>query len=416
MRRVEGFGDELVGLSYSQFRGLRLRGYCAIEDRRLLVFSPDRVFLCSHIDSSFCSFLQLATSPQSRILYGSFVSDQKPCHFVTVNHTGSQCFARTYSIASDGSCKSSALSGKKEKCASWKRIQTGHPLLFYELAKIRTRELSTDHASTPAEASFEATLEEEHELETLRGEEVVYIKAIKNIACGQTELILSSRAHIVTVILKQHSILLVSPQKTERPICEIEHWGGYYFILFPQNRLGVYKRDLSGLLAEVNAISLEALLPEGVSVEDMKLPALDWSDRLINVLSRDLPTDILLLGKTASRSVVMKYDIYKRKLVASCVLEDGKVVTGIGYGPYDNGPVMVGLACGKVLALDYYTLVPLFQLDINGDETVRWITYDPCNTLIVGTERSIYTCCLTECENKERPGTDELVKLTVKQH
>lgn len=414
MRRVEDLGEPVVGLSYSQLRCFRLRGYCEIEDRRVLVFCAARVLLSVHADS----FLPLLYMQEGRILYGSFISDHRPNNFVVVCKVDSRFLIRTYSIVDDHANKDAPASISKEKSVAWRRLEKENPLFFYELARLNHKKMagSGSQASTGSESGIEARLENEREVEALRGQEAIScFKVIKNIVCGQTELILSAGKELVTVMLRQHTVLLISAQKIEGPARAVEHWGGYYFVLYHANRLGVYKRAPNGDLSEARTLVL--LGPKDpIVVEDIRLPALEWSDRLVNVLSNEFPVTALLLGKSEnSGNVVMKYDVVRGKMTMSCEFGEGKTVTAIGYGPYDNGPVLVGLGCGKLLALDYYTFVPLFQLDLNCEEAVRWITYDPCNTLIVGTERSIHTCCLTDGEDKvETEG--ECIKITIKQH
>eukprot|EP00831_Metopus_contortus_P023290 TRINITY_DN20564_c0_g1_i3.p3 TRINITY_DN20564_c0_g1~~TRINITY_DN20564_c0_g1_i3.p3 ORF type:complete len:100 (-),score=17.17 TRINITY_DN20564_c0_g1_i3:183-482(-) len=72
-------------------------------------------------------------------------------------------------------------------------------------------------------------------------------------------------------------------------------------------------------------------------------------------------------------------DVYKRQV-------------SLQYGPYDNGPVLVGLDQGIILGINYYSMKIMFRLNLSVTDPVRSITYQPCGSLILGAEHGVYMC------------------------
>ena len=383
------------------------------------MFARDRIFVDSPLSGSSLTNVYQLPSSLGNIVHGSFVNNNKPKHFLTVSTQEGRHFVRTYTITEEhGSASGDSLPSEHQKRKLWKKLKGINPQLFYQWAEhAQKKEACSSSANAPlhTEPSYGVRQREEKELETLYEKSLTFIKTIQNTVRGQTELVLSGEGELLTVTLNKKSILLVTQQKNTKQIKAIEHWGGYYFLLYNTNCLGICKRALDGKIEEIkqSRILLDDLSP-GISIDQFKVPKLEWSGRLTDILYKDFPTHVILAGSykeaNKTKSCVIKYNICKHECTAAAFIDSPAIVSCISYGPYDNGPVMIGLNDGTILSLDYYSLDLMFKLNAEIKGAVKWITYEPCNRIIVGTEESVYTLSLTGCARGNSEGIHVVVK------
>ena len=386
----------IVSISYAQQGASKIRGYGEIRAKRLLVFSQNSIFVNSFHGENYCfSNGYKAGSDSETIIYGSFICNYKPKHFLTLISSFGNYFIRTYSIEQEQEIKGSHDKNTK---IMMKRLKKFDPDLFnkvYSQSKFKDIEnyrscnLSTDSNS---EGAYAIDQHETKELREFHGQELNCIKTIKNTASGQSEFIIASNSLLGTVIINKKSILLIVVQEIDKRILEIEYWNGYYFILYDNNRMGIYKRDVTGRLEKlyIKNFKLENIRKD-LKVIKFKLPKLEWSGRLPDILHKDISTTIILVGTSSNNdNYILKYNICSNQCIGYVCLNVSAEVTSINYGPYDNGPIFVGLSNGNIRMFDYYSLELLHIIDdiINGK--IIWMVYEPGNAIIIASEKTIY--------------------------
>ncbi len=384
----------LVSLSYSQFRSHKFHCHLQADGphpRRLLIFSEDSIFLDSAQVGNRGGMRSLYRVPEEtgKIRFGSFVSAQKPTHFFTVNEARGRYFLHTYSILD-------LPFGEKRHCCP---------------------------------GAVTCALDCEHNLVLERGEERelllssqrrgVGLKTIKDIAgtvSGTELMFLGDGSEILTATVDKKSIMAVGKEKLPREVVGIEYWSGYYFFLCGENTIAIYKRSAStGALEEVKTRKISSEI--AITISHLRIPRLEYSGRLVDILHKDLPAHILFLGMEKGapfRTCLIKYDLYKDECSAIASVEGATRPTCVGYGPYDNGPVMVGFDDGSVLVFDYYSFDLMFKLNARIKEPVRWISYEPCSTVLIGTDEALYKCCLTDHYYAKDGDSERDVRVAVK--
>lgn len=68
------------------------------------------------------------------------------------------------------------------------------------------------------------------------------------------------------------------------------------------------------------------------------------------------------------------------------ILRTEDKVTAIGYGPYDNGYLTLGLKSGYVLIFDVVSLERIAQIQLFSCSPVTTITHDPTNLIMIGSQ------------------------------
>lgn len=383
-----------MSLSYSQLRCKLIKGYCDYDCKRLLVFTFNQIFLaCPNATESAFSIISLIKLPpaEGQIIYGSFVSDNNSNNFVFVLETQGKYFLRTCKIVDNTQFSNEPISRNSKhiyKATAWPQQ---YPVWIRNIPIH-----NIDPLRTQSELTYSVIMQEQKELPFFDGKEINYKKMLKNITEGESQLLLAYNNQLVMATLKNSTVLLVKVHSLSRKIHSIDYWSGYYFLLYSGNFLVIYKKDTAGLFKETKAINLDiAEISLYCTITKLKLPALEWSGRLIDVLYKELPREILLVGITRTTTedapFIVKYNIYKSVITTAAIIKTSSPISCINYGPYDNGPVMVGLNNGDIIAFKYDTLEILFQLNEEINEKVSWIIYEPGWTLIIGTESSIYT-------------------------
>ena len=388
----------VVSLSYSQRRNKLLKGYCQFVSRRLLVFARTSVFVTRCQPTLHPpSLVTLYHSPASLgpIVFGSFLSDHKSNRFVTIHEADLAYSLHTFTL-SEGGERQSVREGhdktwEREHCRGWHKSSSAN---------------SMDQSPLDNEAIYVVQQQEELLLPQLKGLNVTCIRLFKNVNYGEAELIMTTSTILFTITILPRPTSIVRMQDMGMPINSVEYWNGYYFILYANNLVTIYKRNMRGVLEQVKTIHI-VVPPLGVDlyISQIKVPVLEWSDRLADILHKQLPRHLLLIGQVKeggkTRCCLIKYDIHRGAYSTSASIDTTSIITCINYGPYDNGPIMLGFNDGRVMIFDYYTLDVLLHLNVETSQNVKWITYEPGCTLIVGTEDSIHTCDIAG--NKRTP-------------
>ena len=401
--KVEVPSGELVSVSYSQMTRQRQKIEIELEMKRLLVFLKDKIFVDSFTPTrgTFTSVYHI--SPEAgNIVYGSFVHNQKAKHFLTLSELSGSYFIRTYSI-SCGFADCGLTTMDKSKKRILKRLRQLDPNLFHQWANVKRE---TEKASCSADSCLVNTISDQEyrinqrevsELEELKGHELCCVKMVKNVACGESELIISSESVLLTATINKKFILLKKSQNNCRRILGIEYWSGYYFFLYEGNSLRISKKGINGKFEEIKMMDFPmSELKHGMRITQLKIPKLEWSGSLPDILHKDLPAHILLVGTFTEdvtiKSCLIKYNIYTNQCIALSVVDTAAQVTAINFGPYDNGPIMVGLSDGTIIIYDYYSLEIIQQIKRMVQGRIKWLTYEPGNSVIIGTDDGVYKC------------------------
>jgi len=410
----------LVSMSYSQTKVQKTRAHAAEAGiKRLLVFSKDRIFIDSFLPSNGTFKDVFNASPDSGdIIYGSFVHNHKLKHFVTLNALNGQYFVRTHTITEESSTEEAKiLSSDKNKKRLFKKLRQLDPGLFNQwVEQIKGHDknsVSVDHTMTQPdhEPGYTINQREERELTEFKNQPLSCVRMIKNTASGQSELIISGGLNMATVTVNKRSILLIKSQVISGKLLGIEYWGGYYFSLHENNKMKISKRGISGKLEEIKTIDFSlGGVPSSIRITHIKVPMLEWTGRLPDILHKDLPAHVLLVGqqceiqygspKPRFKTQLIKYSIYTNDCVSTATVESEAEITAVNYGPYDNGPAMIGLSDGTVIIYDYYSLDIVRKLKTIG--TIKWLTYEPGNAIIVGTDATVYKYNLTDSGRIEK--------------
>lgn len=360
---------EIVNVSYAQ-QGAR--GHGEITTRRLLVFTETNVYMNSSFnsDNNFTDGYEVG-SKLEKVIYGAFVYSHKAKYFVVITSTLDKYFVKTYSI----SCES------ETKRARLKRLflETLMQLDSKFIEKVRTK-----GCPLPSnEESCVITQGDVQELKYFNSQELFCFKTIKNISAEQSELIIASKNRIATVMINKKSILTTVVQETDRRVIGVEYWNGYYFLLYDNNSMSISRRGINKLIEEIKLKEFNNLKAD-LKVTMFKLPKLEWSGRLPDMLHKEISAIILLVGKCKGKNYIMKYNTFTGQCIGSAIVNSLAEVTTINYGPYDNGPIVIGLSDGTILLYEYYSLELLRKVkDIHTTE-IKDIAYEPGNAIVAG--------------------------------
>lgn len=388
--KTEAPFGHLVSLSYTQQKEGKLKDNGLSNSKKLLVFLDDRIFIDSLLGDDCIFKNEYILNPNlGSIIYGSFVHGSKSKYFLTLNKNHDGYLIRTYEF----------IEKEAEDQDIIKRIRRLNPILFdiccSRLKDKRRVSLCDNGADSEwSDNSYSINQCEEKELTNFKDQPLNCIKTIKSTASGQAEVIVVSGRVVGTIIISKKMILVVRTQEMESRVLGVEYWSGYYFLLYEDNSLGIYKRTLSLDLQLVKLLELN--LPKGVRVTRMKVPKLEWSGRFPDMLHKEVPACLLLVGTHTEHSrtttYVFNYDIGKNKSVGHILVASELRLTAINYGPYDNGPVLIGLNNGTIIAYDYYSLQVIRKVEGMAESAVEWITYELGNTIIIGTRSAVYKC------------------------
>jgi len=387
--KTEAPFGHLVSMSYTQQRKNQLKERNLTDSKRLLVFLNDRIFIDSLLGND-CIFKNeyILDHEAGSIIYGSFAHGNKSKYFLTLNKLENRYFIRTYEFTES-----------EQDQDAIKRIRQLNPLLFdiwYTRLKTkgRTTQDGNDAINAWANDSYTINQCEEKELKEFKDQSLSCVKTIKSITSGQAELMVVSNVMIGTIIISKASILLTKTQAMPYIIIGIEYWSGYYFLLYNNNSMGIYKRTLNLELQKVRAFKFN--LTRGVTISGMKVPKLEWSGRFPDILHKEIPAYLLLIGTYTERSktssYIFNYNINKNQCDSEIMVSPELEITAINYGPYDNGPIIIGLNDGTIIAYDYYSLQLIRKIKGMVESSVKWIAYEVGNMIIIGTRNAVYKC------------------------
>eukprot|EP00826_Nyctotherus_ovalis_P056001 TRINITY_DN7495_c0_g1_i20.p1 TRINITY_DN7495_c0_g1~~TRINITY_DN7495_c0_g1_i20.p1 ORF type:complete len:386 (-),score=74.59 TRINITY_DN7495_c0_g1_i20:18-1175(-) len=323
----------LVSLSYTQQKKDKLKGSCLGSSKKLLVFLDDRIFVDSLLGNDCIFKHEYILNPNiGSIIYGSFVHGSKSKYFLTLNKNHDGYLIRTYEF----------IEKEDEDQDIIKRIRRLNPILFdicCNRLKDKGRVSLSDRGIDDewSDNSYSISQCEEKELSNFKDQPLNCIKTIKSTASGQAEVIVASGNVLGTIIISKKTILVVRTQEMGSRVVGVEYWSGYYFFLYDNNSLGIYKRTLNLDLQLVKP--LEFNLPKGIAVTQMKVPKLEWSGRFPDMLHKEVPACLLLVGTRTEHSrtdtYIFNYDIAKNKSAAHILVTSELQLTAINYGPYD---------------------------------------------------------------------------------
>ena len=325
-------------------------------------------------------------SNNGTIIHGSFVNGNKPRVFLTISHADNCYFIQTYEISQEGE----ELDKSKKKAI--KRLRQFNPSLFNLWTERMRKKEKISHSDNTT--SIKVTVEgeclisscEKSEFKELKGMNMHYIKTIKNIASGQTEVILANENTIGTIVVSKKFIITMKVQQMNDKVISVEYWSGYYFLLYDDNSIGIYKRGITGEFEETKFIKLNI---RGIKISLIKVPKLEWSGKLPDILHKEIPMHILLSGNDLNGvSHLFKWNIKLNREEINIVVDPSSEITVMNYGPYDNGPILVGLNNGKIVTYDYYSFA--IRVTKITDSSVKWITYEPGRVIIIGTSNTLY--------------------------
>lgn len=360
--RAEVPSGEVVNVSYAQ-QGAR--GYGEVRTKRLLVFTQNSVYLNSslHPCVRFSDGYEVGSKTE-KVIYGAFIYSHKAKHFVVLTSMEDKYLVKTYSITQESETKNAKLRR-----------------LFEMMVKLDSR-LGGRTGKQPAnEEACTLTTGDVRELSEFAGHKLLCIKTIKNISAEQSELIITSEEKIGTVMMSKRSILAVVVQDVGKKVIGVEYWNGYYFLLCDNNSLSICRRGISRLIEEIKFKDFANLRP-GLKVTMFKLPKLEWSGRLPDMLHKEISGVLILVGECKRKSYIVKYNVLTGQCLGSVVVNSLAEVTTINYGPYDNGPIVVGLSDGTLLVYEYYSLELVRKVRNIHTTQIKDIAYEPGNAIV----------------------------------
>ena len=372
--RAEVPSGEVVNVSYAQ---QEKRGYGEIMIKRLLVFTENNVYMNSSIkdDNNFSDGYKVGSEVE-KIVYGAFIYSHKAEHFLVITSTLGKYLIKTYSI----------IGRNETKHAQVKR------LLLEALIKFDSTFLDkVGHTSCPLpthENTCTITQGDIKELTEFSGQELCCIKTIKNVSAEQSELIIATKTQIGTVMMNKKSILTTVVQEIDKKIIGVEYWNGYYLLLYDDNSLSICKRSINKLIEKIKHKEFNNLKTD-LKVTMFKLPKLEWSGRLPDMFHKEISAVILLVGKCKDKSYIMKYNMFTEQCIGSVLVNSLAEVTTINYGPYDNGPIVLGLNNGTILMYEYYSLELLSKVKDIHKTRIKDIVYEPGYAIVAGSTNLI---------------------------
>jgi hypothetical protein len=376
-------------MSYSQQKINKLKECNLTDSKRLLVFLNDRIFIDSVLGND-CIFKNeyIIDHKTGSIIYGSYVHGSKSKHFLTLNKVENRYFIRTYEFIEN-----------EEDQDALKRISELNPVVTdIWFTQLKRKGLIPKNATNVIDiwpdTSYTVNHCEEKELKEFKDLPLNYIKTIKSIPAGQAEVMMVNERTIGTIIVSKTSILLIKIQIMPYNILAIEYWSGYYFFLYDNNSMAIYKRTIGLDFQEVKALKFN--LAKGIIINGIKVPKLEWTGRFPDMLHKEIPAYLLLVGtcteKSKAGSYIFNYNINKNQCALEVMVNSELEITAINYGPYDNGPIIIGLSDGTIIAYDYYSMRLIRRMEGMAESSVKWIAYEFGNTIIIGTKNAVYKC------------------------
>lgn len=418
--KIEIPGESILGLSFSQRRFKGFKGLWEFDHQRILAITPSKIFLFELLDPTTRLYKVISTySPplqNTTFIYGAFVDDNNSNYFVAVVSFQSKYFIRTYKViqpkskgqVEDAPIRVGGTFYRESKQNSAVPLGLGKEKFGY-VVKLDPSKYSRDPSTGFQENEVDPNTGEslckieqyqEQELQACSDKSIALIRFISNPNHIYTELLIVTAKVLYTVFLKHKKIIKVLQEKCDKAIQAIEYLEGYYIFLCAINSLVIYKRGNNDNLQEVQHIELSFPdFPGEFTFTNIKIPALNWTDRHIGFIQNQIPKYIILsgnfIGKDREYKCLMNYDMRNREYSKFALIESQSRITSINYGPYDNGPIIVGFHDGTVMGFDYYTLEKLLQVKSVENEQIKFITYEPCKTIVVGSTSSILTYSMT---------------------
>ena len=382
----------LVSLSYQQRRDAKYKNFGVVEPKRILAFSSDRIYI-DLLTGRDCIFKNeyILEAESGTIVYGSFVYDNKARYFLTLNDNKNRYFVKTYEfIQTEEDTNNYSRQMIKHLNPSVDNLGASRKNLYVRMFN----SYKDIFRFTNFSDSYEIHQVEKIEFKEFQDQTLNCVKVIKSIASGQAELIITSDFMIGTVIISKKSIMLLKSQETYKKVIGIEYWSGYYFLLYENNHMGIYKRNLAAEFEEVKFLKFE--IREDVKINQIKIPKLEWSGRFSDILHKEMPTHILLIGTTIIKdnkeNYFFKYNIYTNQCDGYNIVSSGTDITAINYGPYDNGPILIGLSDGTITIYDYSSMQLIRRIEKMVKDEVKWIMYELGSAIIIGTVKAVYKC------------------------
>jgi len=97
---------------------------------------------------------------------------------------------------------------------------------------------------------------------------------------------------------------------------------------------------------------------------------------------------------------VVLFDRVNKTRSQTRVFSNKEKITSIGYGPFDNGHVVVGLSTGALVGYSGIDMSPIFSLRVFDRTAISSITFDPTNLILVSSESSGEIAAVSLIENK----------------
>ncbi len=383
--------EPLSGISYSQRRIKGVKRYCNFGTRRLLAYTAGSVYMLrcpsSHLaDQTDTRPVQILQQSE-RLVFCSFVNDHKSDCFATISESNGKFTLRSYTINESAKTLPALVAEPAPR----------------PVKSVRSSQHLNELRPSVAQDTVLARKSAEQELTPCEHKRISCAKMIRNIACNHAELLLATDSDLVTVTLKNADILRVYVQSIDKKFANatvigIEYWVGYYFVLFSNNVIEIYKREITGTFVTVKTLTISA--KHELRIRQMKVPVLEWSDRLVDVLQKEFPLHILLVGDIAMEDktyqCLVKYNVKTQGCENAVAFDNDVRITCLNYGPYDNGPATLGFSDGTVMFFDYYTLKRVLQFRPKEKDEVMWITHEPCRKVFIGGRTAVYSYSLTD--------------------
>ena len=132
------------------------------------------------------------------------------------------------------------------------------------------------------------------------------------------------------------------------------------------------------------------------TLDMLRIPRLDWSDRYLDIIQqcqKNLPNKLIMTGRCLyskkNLPYIMLYSRSKKRVdCLKTIGMEGHEITTLTYGPYDNGHIILGLTNGMVQVFNASTLARMYALQLFTDP-IAAITFEPTKLVLVANKAGL---------------------------
>ncbi len=394
--RIDLLSDSFIGASYSQSRFPGFKGVWEFRNKRLLLFTPN-VVLVMGIPDPATSLYELhavyRSEEEEKVIFAGFVDDHSSKHVAILARSAA------------GSLRVKTCRIRKNKLRP--RVEPAMLLVREESNPAQNgsfaneqgfRYVSKVDPLRAGNGDYPCVVEKAEE-QQLEIKDVVYTKLIRNTEDTKSQLLILSASTFLRVTLDRDKIIHTASTHIDKPALAVDFRAGRYFLLCESNP----NRNLLVLLdadslhdSQRLDLRLTGRLGD-FSFRFVQCPYLHWSDRPADSLPGS--KYIILAGTvktstTERKSCVVRYNIVKQDYARIALIDSEAEIACLDYGPYDNGPIIVGLTDGTMMGFDFGSLSKVLGIRATSGPTAA-IAFEPCRGFAICGQIAVATVSVT---------------------